>query len=76
VTGKPPDTRGNGPAALPATARWLRSAFSDLSFQVHDTAHQHDLVVVDAVAPVGVGSRLNSLRMPSRWPVNVRTLRR
>jgi predicted ester cyclase len=45
---EPPDTRGNGPAALYATARWLRTAFSDLSFQVHDTAQEHDLVVVHA----------------------------
>ena len=45
---EPPDTRGTGPAALYATARWLRTAFSDLTFQIHDIAHDHDLVVVHA----------------------------
>lgn len=45
---EPPDTRGTGPAALYATARWLRTAFSDLTWQVHDVAHDNDLVVVHA----------------------------
>lgn len=43
---EPPDTRGTGPAALYATARWLRAAFSDLSWQVHEVVHDGDLVVV------------------------------
>jgi len=45
---EPPDTRGTGPAAMYATARWLRTAFSDLTWQVHDVAHDDDLVVVHA----------------------------
>lgn len=45
---EPPDTRGTGPAAMYATARWLRTAFSDLTWQVHDVAHDGDLVVVHA----------------------------
>jgi predicted ester cyclase len=45
---EPPDTRGTGPAAMFATARWLRAAFSDLTFQVHDAVHHNDLVVVHA----------------------------
>ena len=45
---EPPDTRGIGPAALYATARWLRTAFSDLTWQVHDVVHDNDLVVVHA----------------------------
>src|SRR3954447_7362839 len=45
---EPPDTRGVGPAAIYATARWLRSAFSDLTWEVHDVVHQDDLVVVHA----------------------------
>ena len=45
---EPPDTRGGGPAAMYATARWLRSAFSDLSWQVHDVARDSGLVVVHA----------------------------
>jgi len=43
---EPPDTRGTGPAAMYATARWLRTAFDDLAFQVHDAVHHNDLVVV------------------------------
>jgi predicted ester cyclase len=45
---EPPDTRGVGPTAMYATARWLRSAFSDLRWEVHDVVHQDDLVVVHA----------------------------
>ena len=45
---EPPDTRGTGPAAMYATARWLRTAFSDLAWKVHDVAHDNDLVVVHA----------------------------
>src|SRR4051812_48755248 len=45
---EPPDTRGVGPAAMYATALWLRSAFSDVAWEVHDVAHSADLVVVHA----------------------------
>ena len=45
---EPPDTRGTGPAALYATAQWLRTAFSDLSWEIHDVAHDGDLVVMHA----------------------------
>lgn len=45
---EPPDTRGSGPDALYATAEWLRTAFSDLTWEVHDTVHEGDLVVVHA----------------------------
>lgn len=45
---EPPDTRGTGPAAMYATARWLRTAFSDLTWNVHDVVHDNDLVVVHA----------------------------
>ena len=45
---EPPDTRGTGPTAMFATARWLRTAFSDLAWQVHDVVQDHDLVVVHA----------------------------
>lgn len=43
---EPPDTRGRGPQAFHATARWLRSAFSDLAWEVHDVVHDGNLVVV------------------------------
>jgi len=45
---EPPDTRTGGPAAMYATARWLRTAFSDLAFEIHDTVQDGDLVVVHA----------------------------
>ena len=45
---EPPDTRGAGPAAMYATARWLRSAFSELDFEIHDAVQDDDLVVVHA----------------------------
>ncbi|MDL9947641.1 ester cyclase [Gordonia sp. ABSL11-1] len=45
---EPPDTRGEGPAAMYATALWLRAAFSDLAWQVHDLAQDGDHVVIHA----------------------------
>ena len=45
---EPPDTRGTGSVAMFATARWLRIAFSDLAWNIHDVAHDDDLVVVHA----------------------------
>ena len=45
---EPPDTRGGGPAAMYATAQWLRSAFSELAFEIHDVVQDRDLVVVHA----------------------------
>ena len=43
---EPPDCRVQGPAAFAASARWLRSAFADLDFDIHDTVASGDLVVV------------------------------
>jgi predicted ester cyclase len=43
---EPPATRQRGPAGFYATAQWLRSAFADLHFEVHEVAEQGDLVVV------------------------------
>jgi predicted ester cyclase len=45
---EPPDTRAAGPAALYATAQWLRSAFSELAWEIHDAVQDDDLVVVHA----------------------------
>lgn len=45
---EPPDTRGTGPEAFFATARWLRTAFSPLAWEVHDIVHDGDLVVIHA----------------------------
>ena len=43
---EPPESRGRGPAALPATALWLREWFDDLAFEVHDVVVDGDLVVI------------------------------
>ena len=45
---EPPDTRGGGPAAMYATAQWLRRAFSDLAWEIHDAVQDGELVVVHA----------------------------
>jgi len=45
---EPLDTRGTGPAAFFATSIWLRTAFSDLAWQVHDVAQDGELVVIHA----------------------------
>jgi predicted ester cyclase len=43
---EPPACRGVGPAAFVATAHWLRAAFADLAFDVHDVVADGKLVVV------------------------------
>ncbi|MEU4560519.1 ester cyclase [Actinoplanes sp. NPDC023936] len=43
---EPPACRGRGPAAFAATAQWLRSAFADLAFDIHDAVTDGDLTVV------------------------------
>ena len=43
---EPPDARGTGPAALFATAVWLRTAFSDLAWEVHEVVQDGELVVI------------------------------
>jgi len=43
---EPPATRGRGPEAFHATAEWLRSAFADLHWEIHETIEQGDLVAV------------------------------
>lgn len=45
---EPPEARGVGPAAFHATARWLRSAFSDLTWDVHEVIRQGDMVAIHA----------------------------
>jgi predicted ester cyclase len=35
---EPPAARGHGPAALQATAEWLRTVFSNLHFEIHEIA--------------------------------------
>ncbi|UAC01775.1 ester cyclase [Dactylosporangium vinaceum] len=43
---EPPDCRIQGPDGFAASARWLRSAFAELAFDVHEAVASGDLVVV------------------------------
>jgi predicted ester cyclase len=43
---EPPACRGRGPEAFRATATWLRRAFSEMAFTVHEAVEQGDLVVL------------------------------
>jgi len=47
---EPPAARGRGPAAFYATALWLRAAFTDMRWDIHQVAADGDIVVVHAVA--------------------------
>ena len=43
---EPPAARGRGPAACWATALWLRAAYADLHWEIHDVVVEGNLVVV------------------------------
>ena len=43
---EPPATRGHGPAAFYATALWLRDAYAELHWDIHDVVAEGDLVVM------------------------------
>jgi predicted ester cyclase len=43
---EPPECRVQGPAAFAATARWLRAAFAEIDFEIHEAVASGDLVVV------------------------------
>jgi predicted ester cyclase len=43
---EPPECREPGPAGFYATALWLRAAFAELSFEIHEAVADGDLVVV------------------------------
>jgi predicted ester cyclase len=43
---EPPATRGRGPEAAYATALWLRTAFADLRWEIHEVVLERDLAVV------------------------------
>lgn len=43
---EPPQCRQPGPAGIYATALWLRDAFAELSFEIHDIVADGDLVVL------------------------------
>ncbi|SNQ45542.1 putative ester cyclase [Frankia canadensis] len=43
---EPPACRDHGPGAFLATAHWLRDAYADLHWEIHDTVVQGDVVAV------------------------------
>jgi predicted ester cyclase len=43
---EPPASRGRGPKPFYATALWLREAFADLDWEIHDVVVEDDLAVV------------------------------
>ena len=43
---EPPASRGRGPAAAYATALWLREAFAELRWEIHEVVAEDDLVAV------------------------------
>jgi predicted ester cyclase len=45
---EPPASRGRGPAVFYATALWLRDAYADLRWDIHDVVAEGDLVVLHA----------------------------
>ena len=45
---EPPASRGRGPAAFYATALWLRDAYADLRWDIHDVVAEGDLVALHA----------------------------
>jgi len=46
ATEEPPESRGPGPRPFYATALWLRAAFADLDFEIHEVIAEGDLVVI------------------------------
>ncbi len=45
---EPPAARTGGPEGFHATAQWLREAYSDIRWEVHDAVQDGDLVAVHA----------------------------
>ncbi len=45
---EPPATREKGPAGFYASALWLRAAFADLRWDIHEVVAEDDLVVLRA----------------------------
>ncbi len=58
---EPPRTRGRGPDAFYASAVWLRSAFTELRFDVEHVVVEGDLAVVHTIMKAGT-SDPSSLR--------------
>ena len=47
---EPLAARGRGPAAFHATALWLRAAFADMRWDIHEAAADGDIVVIHSTA--------------------------
>jgi len=45
---EPPASRGRGPSAFYATALWLRDAYAELHWDIHEVVTEGDLVVLHA----------------------------
>jgi predicted ester cyclase len=45
---EPPASRGRGPSAFYATALWLRNAYAELHWDIHEVVTEGDLVVLHA----------------------------
>ncbi|WP_327140598.1 ester cyclase [Nocardia sp. NBC_01327] len=43
---EPPPARGAGPEAFFASAQWLRAAYTDMSWEIHEVVSDGDLVVL------------------------------
>jgi hypothetical protein len=80
---EPPAARGIGPATAYATALWLRDAFADLRWEIHEVIAEDDVVAVhctmhgrhvrpfvsyDAAAEVNEGERQRLTRAPPTHP--------
>jgi hypothetical protein len=66
---EPPASRGRGPAAFYATALWLRDAYAELRWVVHQGAAEGDLVVLHATMSgrhVGTFVKYNDVARPCR----------
>lgn len=62
--------RGVGPAAYFATAQWLRGAYADPTWQMHDAVAEGDLVVLHATMSgkhVGPSVTYGPDGVPAHW---------
>ena len=63
---EPPASRGRGPAAFYATALWLRDAYAELRWEIHDVIAEGDLVVLHATMSGRNRRRWLPISVPAR----------